>query len=1314
MGICGLKFVALCVGLLSIVYQGNSDNGENDQNDKAVTTSPALSTSLSTTAKSSEKGEDKVQTSPPSTSSQSSFPTHTEGPFTPSSTESQPTAAMSHSTTKKSEVTGQMSPNNTSSQSSLTSRTKGPVTPSSTESKPTAVITPSPITKNSTEDKCGYIITSGSYAAYITYNVTISSAFPKVNLTDENGKEVPAKLQRDSNYTYRILNLSPCSKYTIHSVENCTSKNSSNMFQTGAIDYNNFNLNHSDAKSKSINICCNVPPKAKPFVNLTLTCSDHPETYSFTDSGCFLWENLELCKNYFFTLNIMSKCGNEIQKIESVQPKANVTELILQQNADDSSVTLEWKNLPETCKDVLFEYSYSADHSQIQRVNESKVTIFDLELYKEYNFSGSIIYGINKRQINGSFKTTCGESRLIITNETTNNSITLKEHFHTKYCAKYNFTYEYKCGTGEETRESTFHDLESYTVYSCSVYVLYKNQIIFKNETSVQTKMGKPETVSNVKAHIIDKNSVNITCNNNTMHGDQKHFELELNSHKENKTICAFVIKDLSYLTTYNFKLTVCNAEHCSENFKESFSTGYNEKALIGFLAFLIVLTALALMFVLYKIYLLQKKNNDSDESVELIGRPDDDKQLLHVDPIPAEQLLETYKRKIADEGRLFLAEFQSIPRVFSKFQIKEARKSCNQNKNRYVDILPYDHNRVQLSPINGEVGSDYINASFIDGFKEPRKYIAAQGPKDETVDDFWRMIWEQQSSIIVMVTRCEEQNRNKCAEYWPSMEREAEIFGDFAVKITDENICPDYIIRKLTVTNKKEKNSERAVTHIQFTSWPDHGVPGDPHLLLKLRRRVNTFTNIFSGPIVVHCSAGVGRTGTYIGIDAMMEGLEAEGRVDVYGYVVKLRRQRCLMVQVEAQYILIHQALIEHNQFGETELPLSELHSSLSNLSRREPSTEPSLLEIEFQRLPKYKNWRSQNSGNHEDNAPKNRDSSVIPYDFNRVHIKINEDSSQESEQEEDSDDSSDEESDDDSDTKYINASFIDGYWSKRSLIATQGPLPETTEDFWLMVFQRKTKIIVMLSEFKEGEKEFCSKYWNDEMTTYGSMQVKETGCNTFPGFTVRAIEVRHSKRKESRVISQYHFHKWTGQNLPEKPEELVDMIRKMKETMPKSCVNENSKQSSSGPVVIHCNDGASRTGVFCALWNVLDCANTEKVIDIFQTAKALRKERPGMLMSFEQYSFLYDIMAQTFPAPQNGDIKASPCNAEDKVEVVNEQKQEKPENKTNLEKKQSNNEPALNQSNAHPSASPPPKDDAPKETENPANGPTVTSEAQ
>ncbi|XP_023281907.1 receptor-type tyrosine-protein phosphatase C-like, partial [Seriola lalandi dorsalis] len=104
-----------------------------------------------------------------------------------------------------------------------------------------------------------------------------------------------------------------------------------------------------------------------------------------------------------------------------------------------------------------------------------------------------------------------------------------------------------------------------------------------------------------------------------------------------------------------------------------------------------------------------------------------DEENLMPVEPITAEVLLEAYKRKLADEGRLFLAEFQSIPRIFSRFTVKEAKKPCNTPKNRYVDILPYDYNRVQLTTGNGEAGCDYINASFIDGYKEAKKYIAAQ-----------------------------------------------------------------------------------------------------------------------------------------------------------------------------------------------------------------------------------------------------------------------------------------------------------------------------------------------------------------------------------------------------------------------------------------------------------------------------------------------------------------------------------------------------------------------------------------------------------
>ncbi|XP_019474062.1 receptor-type tyrosine-protein phosphatase C, partial [Meleagris gallopavo] len=809
----------------------------------------------------------------------------------------------------------------------------------------------------------------------------------------------------------------------------------------------------------------------------------------------------------------------------------------------------------------------------------------------------------------------------------------------------------------------TCHHLEPYSNGSVSISA-FKNskcgEEIFLGDPVkyvFETNASKPGNVTDIKLKWLADNAVSIECSIQKVYGSETNFVLSWNSstesgEKKSKNKCNFTIKDLSYLTKYIFKIAVNNGMYTGDPSYKEIYTRYNSRALIIFLVFLIVVTSIALLLVLYKIYdLRQKKLSNSSEVISLVGVKDDERQLLNIEPIPSEKLLETYKRKIADEGRLFLDEFQSIPRIFTKFPMKEAKRSHNQNKNRYIDILPYDHNRVELSEIPGDPGSDYINASYIDGFKEPRKYIAAQGPKDETTDDFWRMIWEQKATIIVMVTRCEEGNRNKCAQYWPSMENGSATYGDIIVKINESKMCPDYIIQKLHITNGRERTSGRDVTHIQFTSWPDHGVPEDPHLLLKLRRRVNALSNFFSGPIVVHCSAGVGRTGTYIGIDAMLEGLDAEGRVDVYGYVVKLRRQRCLMVQVESQYILIHQALVEYNQYGETEVSLSELHSYLNNLKRKDPPSEPSLLEAEFQRLPSYKGWRTQNTGNREENKNKNRSANTIPYDFNRVPIRNEEEQSKEGEH--DSEDSSDEDSDCEESSKYINASFITGYWGPKAMIATQGPLQETISDFWQMVFQRKVKVIVMLTELKQGDEELCAQYWGEGRQTYDGIEVQMTDINSCPSYTIRAFDVTHLKRKETQKVYQYQYHKWNGLDVPEDPKDLVDMILSLKQKIPSRAASEDNRNNRSVPLVIHCCDGSQQTGVFCALMTLLESAETEEVIDVFQVVKALRRSRLGVVSTFEHYQFLYDTIARTYPA-QNGQIKNS--QQEDKVEFCNE----------------------------------------------------------
>ncbi|XP_036834664.1 receptor-type tyrosine-protein phosphatase C isoform X2 [Oncorhynchus mykiss] len=1136
--------------------------------------------------------------------------------------------------------------NQTSPASTLTSTT---AIPTGSQTKPTP-------------PKCTYTVTPVIYGFQIDLKASTSDTY-NISYQDESGKHITVEHQTVNSTI--VVSLKPCRNYTFTKIQPECELQGNSTLRTEKMDDLEFSTN------------------TKPGYLCYVTKWDisdaewNSPVITWDKDNCFQLLDEHFCTNFTTNVAVPGDCSVNISK--TIPITAEYSAVKHSPNLEFKNVLpveIVWKNKPKNCSPKDLDIHYTCEG------NSGSINLDDLEPFQKYNCSGKITHNskvINTKSIDVEIKCKVDITK---TSTNTNTSISLKwtndsincpkdlKLFHS--CVSCRIETEVKACYKTDELHYDFNKLQPFTNYICSIELWYKymSYDTFPNvPETILTAPGVPDEVGGKPSLTYTQNNAfTITCEELKpvqWKGKEKWYiatitgsETKQQKHKK----CNFTFADLSYLTDYTVQIVAFNGKYESKQIETQITTRYNDKAVIGFLVFLIILTSLALLFVLYKIYILQrKKSNNNDEQIELI-QPSDEENLLNVEPIGSEVLLDAYKRKIADEGRLFLQEFQSIPRIFSRNTVREAKKSCNQPKNRYVDILPYDYNRVQLTSGNGETGCDYINASFIDGFKESKKYIAAQGPKEETVGDFWRMVWEQQSSIIVMVTRCEESNRNKCAQYWPSPEREVEIFEGFVVKLNREEHCPDYIIRHLSLTNKREKSAEREVTHIQFTSWPDHGVPGEPHLLLKLRRRVNAFKNLFSGPIVIHCSAGVGRTGTYMGIDAMMEGLEAEGRVDIYGYVVKLRRQRCLMVQVEAQYILIHQALIEHNQFGETEISLAELHPTLGTLKQRDPGNEPTLLEAEFQRLPRYKNWRTFNTGINEENKKKNRSSSVIPYDYNRVLVKLEDESSHDQDDDNDDDDSSDEE--DEESTKYINATQIDGYWCQRSLIAAQGPLADTTGDFWQMVFQKKVNTIVMLSDLTEGDQEFCSAYWGEEKKTFRDIEVELKATETLPAYTTRSLQIRHPKRKDSRQVKQYQFLKWAGRELPEKPQDLMDMIKNIKQT----CGYGNSKAERILPVVVHCNDGSSRSGVFCALWNIMDSAETEKLVDVFQVAKALRKERQGMIHSLEQYQFLYDAVEGSFPI-QNGEVKqpaTAPAAAADSIQVVNETKAEQPASAT------------------------------------------------
>ncbi|XP_076581944.1 receptor-type tyrosine-protein phosphatase C [Chaetodon auriga] len=1268
-GLCGLKILLLWAGIISLANCQDAKapmpphSTTNPHSPSVTNLSDISSTPRTMTTATVMPSDPPLTQSPLSTNSsiQAPSPTAVSVTTTPANISHSPTATSTKPDSQPNPNQNQTSPPIITPTNSVTT------TAEATSQAPTP-------------PQCSYTFKSNKSRLLITIT---SSATANHNITiQEKGHPNTTKTIFNVNSSFEIEHLKPCTSYK-HDVTftddagkqtscNCSR---SKVFKTTGMREEDIENGIHDSERVCYKSDWDISSLLYPADNIKFEPQNDNKTFCITPAYDDICSDLKInftsgnCVNSSFTLteNITVDFLKS-QPIYQPVPRTLPAEIK--------------PTLPKKCENLTWHYTCVESEGQTAVVEERMLhhefkNLSELEPYKNYSCTGQIKY-------NNTFLTETTavhvrvdcDFKIATTMPTrTNTSIklswtTTSEKCQTVLPKLHKLSYHCECkhassrcgkyGPINKNVSGTtcnVSGLAPYTNYTCEVHPTYDSNRVHGQgrNLSVQTEIGVPEPVTKLSVTVAnpDHNAISVICvHNKCFKGPESKYVARLldGSNTEiTSDTCSFEFKDLSYSTTYNVEVTAFNGENKSKPETKEIKTEYNDKALIGFLVFLIILTSVALLMVVYKIYILKRrKSNDSGESMMLISTANDEENLLPVEPIAAEVLLEAYKRKLADEGRLFLAEFQSIPRIFSRYNVKEAKKPYNVPKNRYVDILPYDYNRVQLTSGNGEAGCDYINASFIDGYKESKKYIAAQGPKDETVGDFWRMVWEQQSSIIVMVTRCEEGNRLKCAQYWPSPDRETEIFQEFIVKLNSENHCPDYTIRHLILTNKREKNSEREVTHIQFMSWPDHGVPGDPHLLLKLRRRVNAFKNFFSGPIVVHCSAGVGRTGTYIGIDAMMEGLEAEGRVDIYGYVVRLRRQRCLMVQVEAQYILIHQALLEHNQFGETEIILPELHSTLSTLKQKNSSSEPTLMEDEFDRLPTYRNWRTFNAGITDDNKRKNRSSSVIPYDYNRVLLKLDEGHSRDSDPDEDEEEESSDEEDEES-TKYINASHIDGYWGPRTFITAQTPLPDTMADFWSMVYQKKVSAIVMLSDCSEGDEESDCVYWDKDKKVFGDFEVELVSTDTSPAFISRNMLLRHVKRKDSRTVKHFQFLKWAGRELPEKPQDLTDMIKDLK----RSCGSSKSQRGT--PIVVHCNDGSTRSGIFCALWNLLDSGETEKLVDVFQVVKTLRKERQGMFSSLEQYQFLYDALEMVFPV-QNGEVKAVQTSAA--VQIVDETK--------------------------------------------------------
>uniref|UniRef100_A0A1X7U806 Uncharacterized protein n=1 Tax=Amphimedon queenslandica TaxID=400682 RepID=A0A1X7U806_AMPQE len=451
-------------------------------------------------------------------------------------------------------------------------------------------------------------------------------------------------------------------------------------------------------------------------------------------------------------------------------------------------------------------------------------------------------------------------------------------------------------------------------------------------------------------------------------------------------------------------------------------------------------------------------------------------------------------------------------------------------------------------------------------GYSSAYRYIATQGPMANTLVDFWRLIWQEKPHVIVMVTNLMEGGRNKCHQYWP--DSDSVYYGPFKVTLIDKQVLPDYTVRELQLILLGSDQPPLMITQYHFTSWPDHGVPEYATSILQFHRRIKNEYKPTKGPMLVHCSAGVGRTGTFMAIDMGLQQAEKEGGIDIISIINRMRQQRMFMVQTRAR-------------------------SMIGKLSEQDPETGQTGYNKQFTVLEQVTQKPDEVTHNiASQNKDKNRSTQFLPPDNHRVVLKGQQ-------------------------PNYINAVYVDipptfnSYKERKAFIIAESPMFSTVRNFWKMIEDINVTAI-----------EVCYKYWPTEATEviFGEYSIKLLNEELYDLYTERTIEIKNKMKGGSRhKVVQYQITGWEPNGEVTCHQAILMILEEM---------NKTQRRSGNTSIVVHCSDTVGRSAMFCAAATTINKCKTEGVIDVFQVLKSQRIQKPGSVQTVEQYKGIFEIV--------------------------------------------------------------------------------------